>query len=103
MHWGIDIGAAKGTPIIATANGVVSFSGNKSTFGKVLVIDHRQGYATFYGHCSVLEKTVGERVKRGDVIARVGRSGRSTYNHLHYEVRVDGVTKDPLLFIVGSR
>ena len=101
MHWGIDIGAAKGAPIVSTADGMVIFSGEKSTFGKVVVIDHGFGYTTFYGHCSSLEKQRGERVKRGDTIARVGRSGRTTSTHLHYEVRVDGAALDPLEFIAG--
>lgn len=101
MHRGIDIGAPEGTPIVATADGIVSFSGERNTFGNVLVIDHGYGYTTFYGHCSVLEKTVGEHIKRGDVIARVGSTGRSTYHHLHYEIRVDEAAKDPLQFIVG--
>jgi murein DD-endopeptidase MepM/ murein hydrolase activator NlpD len=103
MHWGIDIGAAKGTPIIATADGVVAFSGERGTFGNVMVLDHGYGYTTFYGHCSVLEKQIGAHVKRGDVIARVGSTGRSTFNHLHYEIRVDGAAKDPLQFIVGMK
>ena len=100
MHWGIDIGAAKSTPIVSTADGIVIFSGEKSTFGDVIVIDHGSGYTTFYGHCSVLEKQRGDRVKRGDTIARVGSSGRSSSNHLHYEIRVDGTAHDPLEFIV---
>lgn len=102
MHWGIDIPAAEGTPVVATADGIVAFSGERSTFGKVMVLEHGYGYTTFYGHCSVLEKRVGDRVKRGDVIARVGSSGRSTFNHLHYEIRVDGAAQDPLQFILNT-
>ena len=101
MHWGIDIGAAKGSPIVSTADGMVIFSGKKSDFGKVVVVDHGSGYTTFYGHCSALEVQRGNRVKRGDTIARVGRSGRTTSNHLHYEIRVDGVAQDPIEFIAG--
>jgi murein DD-endopeptidase MepM/ murein hydrolase activator NlpD len=100
MHYGIDINAPKGVPIVASADGIVAFSGEQSSFGNVVVIDHGNGYTTFYGHCSKLETTVGEHVKRGDIIARVGSTGRSTGTHLHYEVRVDGEAKDPLPFIL---
>lgn len=100
MHAGIDIATRTGTPIAAPADGVVSFSGRKGSFGKVLVIDHGYGYNTFYGHCSSLKKKVGERVKRGDVIAYVGNTGRSTGPHLHYEVRVNGVPTNPTKYIL---
>lgn len=100
MHYGIDINAPKGTPIVSSADGVVAFAGEQSSFGLVVVVDHGNGYTTFYGHCSKLETKVGEHVKRGDLIARVGSTGRSTGMHLHYEVRVDGEAKDPLRFIL---
>jgi murein DD-endopeptidase MepM/ murein hydrolase activator NlpD len=100
MHAGIDIATKTGTPIAAPADGVVSFSGRKGAFGKVLVIDHGYGYSTFYGHCSSLKKKVGDRVKRGDVIAYVGNTGRSTGPHLHYEVRVNGVATNPTKYIL---
>jgi murein DD-endopeptidase MepM/ murein hydrolase activator NlpD len=64
------------------------------------VIDHGNGYATFYGHCSKLLKEVGDKVKRGDVIAKVGNSGRSTGSHLHYEVRINGVAENPNKYIL---
>lgn len=100
MHAGIDIATRTGTPIVAPADGVVSFSGRKGSFGKVLVIDHGYGYNTFYGHCSSLKKKVGDRVKRGDVVAYVGNTGRSTGPHLHYEVRVNGVATNPTKYIL---
>jgi murein DD-endopeptidase MepM/ murein hydrolase activator NlpD len=100
MHAGIDIATRTGTPIMASADGVVSFSGRKGSFGKVLVIDHGYGYNTFYGHCSSLKKKVGDRVKRGDVVAYVGNTGRSTGPHLHYEVRVNGVATNPTKYIL---
>lgn len=100
MHYGIDITAAKGTPIVASADGVVSYADEKGSFGKVVVIDHGYGYSTFYGHCSALETTIGAHVKRGDLIARVGNTGRSESSHLHYEVRVDNVAQDPRPFIL---
>jgi murein DD-endopeptidase MepM/ murein hydrolase activator NlpD len=101
MHYGIDIANSTGTPIIASADGIVSFSGVEGDFGKVLVIDHGYGYTTFYGHCSVLKKKVGDKVKRGDLIALVGSSGRTTGPHLHYEVRVNGVATNPLRYILN--
>jgi murein DD-endopeptidase MepM/ murein hydrolase activator NlpD len=64
------------------------------------VLDHGYGYTTFYGHCSKLHKEVGEKVKRGDLIASVGNSGKSTGSHLHYEVRVNGVATNPTKFIL---
>jgi murein DD-endopeptidase MepM/ murein hydrolase activator NlpD len=100
MHSGIDIATKTGTSIQAPADGIVSFSGTKGSFGKVLVIDHGYGYVTFYGHCSKLMKNVGDKVKRGDIVAKVGNSGRSTGPHLHYEVRVNGVATNPTKYIL---
>ncbi len=100
MHSGIDIATKTGTKIIAPADGLVSFSGTKGAFGKVLVIDHGNGYSTFYGHCDKLYKNVGDKVKRGDSIAEVGNTGTSTGSHLHYEVRVNGVATNPTKYIL---
>ncbi|MBD3306827.1 peptidoglycan DD-metalloendopeptidase family protein [candidate division KSB3 bacterium] len=100
MHAGLDIATKSGTDIKAPADGIVSYAGNKGAFGKVVVIDHGYGYATFYGHCSGFNVEVGDRVKRGDIIAYVGNSGKSTGPHLHYEVRVNGVATNPTKFIL---
>lgn len=100
MHSGLDIATKTGTPIKAPADGIVSYSDRKGAFGKVLVIDHGYGYTTFYGHCSALLKEVGDKVKRGDVVAKVGNTGTSTGPHLHYEVRVNGVATNPTKFIL---
>ncbi len=100
MHSGIDIATKTGTAIKSPADGIVSFSDTKGAFGKVIVIDHGYGYTTFYGHCSKLLKNVGDKVKRGDVIAHVGNTGSSTGPHLHYEVRVNGVAANPSKFIL---
>lgn len=99
-HSGLDIATKSGSPIIAPADGIVSFSGTKGSYGKVLVIDHGYGYTTFFGHCSSLKKKVGAKVKRGDTIALVGSSGRSTGPHVHYEVRVNGVATNPTKYIL---
>lgn len=100
MHAGIDISTKTGTPIAAPADGVVSYSDRKGAYGLVLVIDHGYGYQTFYGHCSKLGKNVGDKVKRGEVVAYVGNTGSSTGSHLHYEVRVRGVATNPTKYII---
>lgn len=94
-HTGIDYGAPKGTPIFATADGVVSFSGWKNGYGKLVIIRHGNGYQTYYGHCNALVAKKGQTVSQGQTIARVGRTGVATGNHVHYEVRVGGKPVDP--------
>lgn len=98
FHEGIDVGVWYGTPVTATASGKVVFSGWKNGYGRVVIIDHGYGYQTRYGHNSKLSAKVGERVKRGTVIAYSGNSGKSTGPHLHYEVRVNGIPKNPRMF-----
>lgn len=87
-HTGIDYGAPTGTPILATANGRVTFAGWKGGYGKLIIVKHPNGYQTYYGHCSRLLKKKGQLVQQGQVIARVGRTGVATGPHVHYEVRV---------------
>jgi murein DD-endopeptidase MepM/ murein hydrolase activator NlpD len=100
LHKGIDIAHRKGTAILATANGVVSFAGRKGTMGNVLVIDHGHGLITRYAHLNKALKKRGERVKRGDIVAEMGSSGRSTGPHLHYEVNLNGVPVNPARYIL---
>jgi murein DD-endopeptidase MepM/ murein hydrolase activator NlpD len=100
MHEGTDFGARTGTPVVATADGVVKFSGWKPGFGYTVTIDHGGGYSTRYAHNSKNRVRKGERVRRGDVVALLGSTGVSTGPHLHYEVRVNGAPKDPLQFIL---
>ncbi len=95
MHEGIDLAAPTGTPIVATADGVVLFSGSRAGYGRTVIINHGYGFQTLYGHTSKIVVRVGQRVKRGQVIAYVGSSGVSTGSHLHYEVRVSGKPKNP--------
>jgi murein DD-endopeptidase MepM/ murein hydrolase activator NlpD len=99
MHNGIDIGAPIGTPIYAALDGVVSFSGIEDGFGKVIKIDHGNGIETIYGHCSVLGVSNGKAVSRGDKIGEVGNTGRSTGPHVHFELRVNGVAKNPTQYL----
>lgn len=101
FHKGMDIANRKGTDILATANGIVSYSGRKGTMGNVVVIDHGHGMITRYAHLGKPLKKRGEKVKRGDIIARMGNSGRSTGPHLHYEVHLNGVPVDPAKYILN--
>lgn len=100
MHEGLDVGANYGTPIRAPADGLVTFAGNKAGFGLFVQIDHGYGIETIYAHSQKIIAKNGQRVKRGDLLAKVGSSGYSTGPHLHYEVRVNGIAVDPLYFIL---
>lgn len=100
MHEGLDVGAKSGEAIIATADGVVTFSGHKPGFGKFVQMDHGYGVETIFAHASRLNVKKGELIKRGATIAYVGSTGYSTGPHVHYEVRVNGTPVDPLYFIL---
>jgi len=99
-HKGWDIGARLGSPVRATADGMVVVSGRASGYGKVLEISHGYGISTRYGHNSKNLVKVGDRVKRGDPIALIGSTGRSTGPHLHYEVLLSGVPVNPQNYIL---
>lgn len=101
FHKGIDIAAKNGGTVIATADGTVTFAGRKGTMGKMVVIDHGHGMSTRYGHLRKLLKKRGDSVKRGEIIGRVGRSGRTTGPHLHYEVRLNGIALKPMSYILN--
>ena len=91
MHAGVDMAAPSGTPVYAPADGVVSFSGYESGYGKLVSIDHGYGVVTRYGHNSRVFVEQGQKVRRWDVISAVGSTGKSTGAHLHYEVRIHGI------------
>jgi len=100
FHQGIDIAAPPGTPVVAAADGVVRFAGWNQGYGKAIEIDHGHGITTFYAHCSRIAVRVGQRVRRGQIIAYIGATGKTTGPHLHYEVRVRGVPQNPERFII---
>lgn len=101
FHKAFDIAARQGTPIIATADGVVTFSGKKGLYGNVIVIDHGHGMVTRFGHCSKLLKKRGEKVQRWETIALMGNTGRSTGPHVHYEVRLNGIPVNPEKYMLN--
>ncbi len=100
FHKGLDIANHHGTPIIAPADGVVTYSAKRWLMGNMITIDHGYGMLTRYGHIETLLKKKGERVKRGEVIAKMGNTGRSTGPHVHYEVRLNGVPVNPMKYIL---
>jgi murein DD-endopeptidase MepM/ murein hydrolase activator NlpD len=99
FHPGLDIAAHIGTPVYATADGIVVRAGITSGYGKLVVIDSGYGYRIYYGHNSKIFVKVGQRVHRGDRIAAVGNTGRSTGPHCHYEVRLNGMPINPKKFL----
>jgi murein DD-endopeptidase MepM/ murein hydrolase activator NlpD len=101
MHEGIDISNRVGTPIIAPAEGIVSDIGSDWAHGKILVISHGFGMISHYSHLSKVFVHVGQKIKRGDKIAEVGMSGKTTGPHLHYEVRLNGIPVNPTRYILN--
>ncbi|MDR1472256.1 MAG: peptidoglycan DD-metalloendopeptidase family protein [Synergistaceae bacterium] len=103
LHGAIDIVNKKGSPIAAAADGVVSVTANGgrrySGYGKIIIIDHGNGVHTVYAHCDSLLVKMGQRVKKGDFIGTVGRTGRATTDHVHFEVRIAGKKVDPLEYL----
>ena len=103
MHAGVDIPGPIGTPIYATADGIVGRSGWVGGYGHLVEIEHGRGLETRYGHLSKILVAPGARVKRGDVIALMGSTGRSTGSHLHYEVRMDGRAVNPIPYLDSAQ
>jgi len=103
MHSGVDLAGAPGTPVYATADGMVDRAEwNNGGYGNLVEIDHGHGIQTRYGHLSRYIVAAGQRVKRGDLIAYMGSTGRSTGTHLHYEVRLDGKAVNPIPFMQST-
>jgi murein DD-endopeptidase MepM/ murein hydrolase activator NlpD len=99
FHKGVDFAGAKGSTVVAVAAGVVTWAGERSGFGKLVEINHGDGYVTRYGHNEKTLVSVGDTVKRGDAIGLMGSTGRSTGPHVHFEVLRNGRQVDPLSFI----
>jgi len=101
-HQGIDIAAAYGLPVHASGDGLVLQAGEEGGLGRAVFLAHGYGLTSRYGHLSAVTVRPGQRVKRGDVIGRVGNTGRSTGPHLHYEVRLDGEPLNPIGYILDN-
>ena len=103
MHPGIDLAGSYGTPIYATADGTVLRAGwNSGGYGNLVEVDHGRGITTRYGHMSAILVQAGDHITRGQQIGRMGSTGRSTGNHLHYEVRIDGRAVNPIPFMKST-
>jgi len=98
-HKGLDLTAPKGTKVRTTADGRVSFAGRSGDFGRLVVVEHADGYQTRYAHLKSIEIEKGKKLKRGAVIGRVGKSGNATGYHLHYEVRLQGTPVNPKSYL----
>jgi murein DD-endopeptidase MepM/ murein hydrolase activator NlpD len=98
-HAGLDISADRGKPVRATADGTISEAGWSGNYGNMVLVGHRFGLSTRYGHLSHLAVRPGQTVRRGDIIGFVGSTGRSTSPHLHYEVLLNGQAINPLRFL----
>ena len=95
-HEGTDFKAAHGSPVRATGDGIVNYAGWRGGYGRVVIIDHANGYQTRYAHLSDLDVETGQEISRGQTVGRLGNSGMSTGSHLHYEVRIDDIPYDPM-------
>jgi murein DD-endopeptidase MepM/ murein hydrolase activator NlpD len=102
FHCGIDIAGPTGTKIRATADGVVRVASWQSGYGNLVLLDHECGYSTRYGHNSKILVKVGEKVKRGQVLALMGQTGRASGPHCHYEVWQFGNRKNPYTYMLGD-
>jgi murein DD-endopeptidase MepM/ murein hydrolase activator NlpD len=102
LHQGVDIAAAAGQPVYAAADGLVMLAAPTSGYGEAIYLAHGFGISTRYGHLSEIDVHPGQRVRRGDLIGRVGSTGRSTGSHLHYEVRLDGTPVNPVAYILDG-
>ena len=99
LHAGIDIAAPRGTPVVAPSDGHVVFAGYHTAYGNLVIVDHGYGLSSKYAHLTRIHTRVGQRLSRGDLLGRVGSTGRSTGPHLHFEVHQDGVAVNPLRFL----
>ncbi len=101
FHRGLDIASREGTPVVASADGIITFVGKKGFLGKIVAIDHGHGIVSRYAHLSKALTKRGKVVKRGDTIGQIGSTGRSTGPHLHYDIRLNGVHLNPEKYIIN--
>ena len=99
MHYGVDLACRSGTRIGAADGGTVTFAGYKGSFGYLVIINHGANMETYYAHCSAIHVKRGDKVFKGQHIANVGSTGRSSGPHLHFEVHVNGTARNPLNYI----
>jgi murein DD-endopeptidase MepM/ murein hydrolase activator NlpD len=99
MHTGLDMRGDVGDPVRVTASGQVTIAGREGGYGNMVEVNHGNGLATRYGHLSQIDVKVGQHVRIGEVVGRIGSTGRSTGPHLHYETRIDGEAVDPQKFL----
>ncbi|MDN5312103.1 MAG: hypothetical protein PWQ68_1076 [Thermoanaerobacteraceae bacterium] len=99
FHTGIDVAADRGTPIRASNSGTVTFAGRKGSYGNLVIINHGGGFETYYAHASSILVSVGDKVEKGQQIATVGTTGRTTGPHVHFEVRLNGNPQNPLSYL----
>lgn len=99
-HYGVDLAAPKGTPILAAENGVVIYVGKGfSGYGKLIVVEHNENWATLYAHLNKFNVKEGERIKRGEKLGEMGRTGRASGVHLHFEIRFNRQPVNPLMYL----
>ena len=102
LHTGVDIGAPEGVNFVAANDGIVTRAGYNTAYGNMVIIDHGGGISTLYAHGSEIVVEVGQSVKRGETVLKIGSTGYSTGPHAHFEVRINGVTTDPLPYITNG-
>ncbi|NCB42466.1 MAG: M23 family metallopeptidase [Clostridia bacterium] len=98
-HLGVDFYNPSGTPIVSAASGIVSYIGEEGSYGKLIIINHGCNVQTYYAHCRSIDVQVGDAVEAGDYIGTVGSTGRTTGSHLHFELRLNGGTLDPMDYL----
>jgi murein DD-endopeptidase MepM/ murein hydrolase activator NlpD len=102
MHTGVDISAPEGTPVHATADGIIIHSGWNGGYGRCVIIDHGNNYQTWYAHLSRTDVIEGQEIRQGEILGAVGSSGRATGSHLHYEVRIGSTPVNPYRFLARA-
>jgi murein DD-endopeptidase MepM/ murein hydrolase activator NlpD len=99
MHYGNDFKGNTGDPIFASDGGVVEFTGSRGNYGLLVIINHGNGYKTYYSHCSKILVEVGQKVGQGEHIANIGRTGNAVGPHLHFEIQYKGVARNPFNYL----